>query len=167
MNRKYLPAALIVLVVGEAMIFLPQSIEMHIAPELVTVWEDTVTTDDVFNFNTGSQTLDDMSPYMEVWSDDVVTLNATFTLIEDGTPTFIMNIIDNPTEFYIPGEENIQVEVTGNVIEDQEATVHAGLYTLRPLPAEYITWYPYRFFGYGMAAIGAMASLIFYLRKDN
>ena len=173
MNQKYLPAALIVLVVGVAMIFLPQSIEMHIAPELVTVWEGTDTTEETllghrFTFDTNIQSLDDgMSPYIEVWSDEDVTLNATFTLIEDGTPTFAMNITDNPAQFYIPDDDYIQVHVTGNVIEDQGVTVHAGLYTLRPLPPEYIKWYPYRFFGYGMTAIGAIASLIFYLRKEN
>jgi hypothetical protein len=167
MNRKYLPASIVVLIVSVAMILIPQSIEMHIAPELVTFWVDTVTTENVFNFNTGSQEIDDMSPYMEVWSDDIVTLNTTFALIEDGTPTFIRNITDNPVQFYIPSEEDIQVDVTGNTVENKGATVNAALYALRPLPPEYITWYPYRFFGYGMAAIGAIASIVLYLRKDE
>jgi hypothetical protein len=49
MNRKYLPASIVVLIVSVAMILIPQSIEMHIAPELVTVWVDTVTTENVLN----------------------------------------------------------------------------------------------------------------------
>jgi len=45
--------------------------------------------------------------------------------------------------------------------------VNAGLYTLRSLPPDYITYYPYRFFGYGMAVIGGLASLVFYLRGEK
>lgn len=172
MDRKYLPASLVVLVVGVTMILLPQNIEMHIAPERVTVWEDSASTEKllrehVFTFDTGIQTLEDSSPYMEVWSDDTVTLNATFTLIENGTPTLVINITDNPSEFYIPVDDEAHVQVTGNVIEDQGTTVNAALYTLRPQPPECVTWYPYRFFGYGMTAIGAIASLGFYLKRDE
>ena len=172
MNRKYLPASIVVLLVGVVMVFLPQSIEMHIAPELVTVWEDTAVSENmmgeyVFQFNTGSLTIENSYPYIEVWSEDVVTLNTTFILMEDGTPTLTMNDTDNPAKFYFPGEDPIHVQILGTVIENQETTVHVGLYTLRPLPPEYITWYPYRFFGYGMAAIGAVASLIFYMRKPQ
>jgi len=91
------------------LILLPQNIEVHIAPELVTVWEESATTENTlgehgFLFNTGSQTIEEgTSPYVEVWSGDPVALNTTFALLLDGTTPFNMNITDNPATFMIPG----------------------------------------------------------------
>lgn len=89
MKPNYLSGSIVVTAIWLALILFPQNIEMHIAPELVTVWEKTVTAEEtlhgyMFTFDTGAQTIDDgMAPYVEVWSDDDVTLNTTFTLIEN------------------------------------------------------------------------------------
>ncbi len=173
MKQNYLSVSIVVTVIGLALILFPQNIEMHIAPELVTVWEKTVTAEETllgyrFTFDTGSQTIDDgMSPYVEVWSDEDVTLNTTFTLIENAASTFDMNIMDNPVQFPLPGEDTYQVRIRGTVVEGRETDVNAGMYFLRPVPPEYYTYYPFRFLGYGMAAIGAIASLVFYAKREK
>jgi len=82
-------------------------------------------------------------------------------LIESGTSTFDMNFMDTPVQFLLPGEDTYQVRIEGSVVEGRESDVNAGMYFLRPVTPEYYTYYPYRFFGYGMAAIGAIASLVF------
>jgi hypothetical protein len=173
MKPNYLSVSIVVTAIGLALILFPQNIEMHIAPERVTVWEKTVTAEEtlrgyMFTFDTGSQTIDDgMAPYVEVWSDDDVTLNTTFSLMESGTSTFDMNIMDNRVQFPLPGEDTYQVRIRGTVSEGQETEVYAGMYFLRPVPPEYYSYYPFRFFGYGMAAIGAIASLVFYMKREK
>lgn len=162
-----------VLVIGVALILLPQNIEMNIAPEQVTIWEDTTITEEnlgeySFTLNTDSQEIaEGTSPYVEVWSDEDVTLNTSFAMLLGGSTSLNMNITDNPALFVIPEDNTVQILIKGTVVEGSMTEVNAGLYTLRPLPPEYITYYPYRFFGYGMAAIGAIASLVFYLRRGN
>ncbi len=64
MKPNYLSVSIVVTVIGLALILFPQNIEMHITPELVTVWEKTVTAEETllgyrFTFDTGSQTIDD------------------------------------------------------------------------------------------------------------
>ena len=173
MKPNYFSVSIVVTVIGLALIVFPQNIEMHIAPERVTVWEKTVTAEEtllgyMFTFDTNFQTIDDgMSPYVEVWSDDDVTLNTTFGLMESGTSTFDMNIMDNPVQFLLPGEDTYQVRIRGTVVEERETEVNAGMYFLRPVPPEYYAYYPFRFFGYGMAAIGAIASLVFYMKREK
>jgi len=173
MKPNYFSGSIVVTVIGLALILFPQNIEMHITPELVTVWEKTVTAEEtlrgyMFTFDTGSQTINDgMSPYVEIWSDDDVTLNTTFGLMESGVSTFDMNIMDNPVQFLLPGEDTYQVRIEGTVVEGRETDVNAGMYFLRPVSPEYYTYYPFRFFGYGMAAIGAIASLVFYMKRGK
>jgi len=173
MKPNYLSISIVVTAIGLALILFLQNIEMHIAPELVTVWEQTVTADEtllgyMFTFDTGSQTIDDgMSPYVEVWSDEDVTLNTTFTLIENAASTFDMSIMDNPVQFLLQGEDTYQIRIGGTVVEGRETEVNAGMYFLRPVPPEYYAYYPFRFFGYGMAAIGAIASLVFYRKREK
>ena len=175
MKRNYLSASIFVTVIGLAFILFPQNIEMHIAPELVTVWEGTTTAEKSFygsnydfSFNLGPKDVGDgMSPYVSVWSDEVVMLNTTFTIGEEGVTVFVINITDNPSELLLPGDGIYDVLIEGNVLEETGAEVYAGIYFLRPLPPEYFTYYPYRFFGYGMAVIGALASMIIYLRNRN
>ena len=176
MKRNYLSASIVVTVIGLAFIMFPQNIEMHIAPELVTVWEGTTTAEKSFSgsnydfsFNPDPKDVGDgMSPYVSVWSNEMVTLNTTFTLGEEGVTVFVINITDNPSELLLPGDGAYDVVIEGNVLEETGAEVHAGIYFLRPMQPEYFTYYPFRFFGYGMAVIGALASLVFYLRgKDS
>lgn len=166
MNRRYLPVGIIVLIIGFGFILLPQKIEMHMAPEMVTVWEDKTTTVDDFTFNTGSQSISGgLSPHIKVWSNDMVTLNTSFGLFTDGESNIIMNMTDNPSEFLLPGEGPYHLLINGFVVEGITTEVNTELYYLRPLEPEYMTFYPYRSFGYGMVVIGILASVIFYMRK--
>ena len=92
MKPNYLSGSIVVTVIGLALILFPQNIEMHIAPELVTVWEKTVTAEEtllgyMFTFDTNFQTIDDgMAPYVEVWSDNDVTLNTTLSVSRSFIP---------------------------------------------------------------------------------
>jgi hypothetical protein len=154
----------VVAVLGVAFLFLPQSFTVHLAPEQVTLWEDSAK-GNVFEFDTGEYSVaDGVSPYVEVWSEEDVTLNTTFHLtgmdIKD-----TVNITDNPAEYLLPGEGTWRIHVTGNIVDDGEVTVNAGFYYLRPLEPEKITYYPYRYFGYGMTAIGVIASLAIIARS--
>lgn len=166
MNRRYLPIGIIVLIIGIGFIILPQNIEMHIAPEQVTVWETSESTTDEYTFNTGQHEIGEaMSPYVKVWTLDDTPLNTTFALIGEEWSEFVLNSTENPAEFFLPSDRTVQVIIQGNVIGGTPVEVNAGLYYLNPLPPEIITYYPYRYFGYGMVIIGVIASIIFYLRK--
>lgn len=171
MKRNYLPISIVVTVIGLAFILYPQSIEMHITPELVIVWEGTATAggpDYVYSFSPGPKAIEDaMSPHVSVWSNEMVTLNTTFTIKEEGVTILSLNITDNPSKLLLPGEGTYDVDIAGNVLEGKGAEVYAGIYFLRPVPPEYYMYYPFRFFGYGMAAIGAIASLVFYVKREE
>lgn len=166
MQRNFLIITVVVAVLGVAFMFLPQSFTVHLAPEQVTLWEDNAL-GNVFDFDTGEHiVMDGVSPYVKVWSMDDVKLNTTFQLTgADFTDT--VNITDNPSEYLLPGEGTWRIHVTGNIVEGNEVTVQAGFYYLRPLEPERITYYPYRYFGYGMTTIGVIASLVIVARSSR
>lgn len=161
MEKPYLVISVVVTILGLAFTIYPQSITLHLAPEQVTLWEETLQGTS-YQFDTGEFTIDEgISPYVKVWSDDSVTLNTTFYLIGIGI-TDVFNITDNPSEYLLPGEGTWSIKIKGKIVEGTVETVKAGFYYLRLLEPEHITYYPYRFFGYGMTAIGLMASLVIY-----
>ena len=166
MKQPYLIITVIVTLLGMAFTVLPQTITVHLSPEQVTIWEDSLT-GTTFSFETGEQSIDDgVSPFVTVWSEDSVTLNTTFNLSGmEMTDTY--NITENPSEYLLPGEGTWNIEITGNVVEGTEETVNAGFYYFKLLEPERITYYPYRFFGYGMTAIGLMATLVLYGRRTK
>jgi hypothetical protein len=166
MQKPYLIISVVVTIVGMAFIVLPQSINIHLAPEQVILWEDSLQGTN-YSFATGEYSIDDgVSPYVKVWSLEAVSLNTTFYLSGMGV-TERFNITENPSEYLLPGEGTWSIEITGNIVEDTEETVYAGFYYLRPLEPERITYYPYKFFGYGMTAIGVMATLVIYARSTK
>ena len=163
MKRPFIIISLVVTILGIAFTVLPQNISIHLAPEQVTLWEDSLQGTS-YNFDTGEVTIEEgISPYVKVWSEDAVTLNTTFYLTGMGLSE-IFNITENPSEYLLPGEGTWNIQIAGNIIEGTIETVNAGFYYLRLLEPERITYYPYRFFGYGMTAIGLMASLEIYGR---
>ena len=166
MHRPFLIITVVVTVLGVVFMFMPQSFTVHLAPEQVTLWEDSAV-GNVFDFDTGEHSvLDGVSPYVTVWSEDEFTLNTTFHLTGmDMTDT--INITDNPSEYLLPGEGTWRIQATGNTVEGSEATIYAGFYYLRPLEPERITYYPYRNFGYGVTAIGVIASLVIIARSSR
>ena len=171
MQRNYLTISVIVAVLGVAFIFLPATYTINLAPEEVTLWEDTTTAQSgsdgvIFSFDTGEQVVATGAyPYVKVWSVEDVSLNTTFILTGAGNEEFTMN--NNPSEFIVSEDGAMGIQIHGTVIENQEVDVNAGFYYLRLLEPEQITYYPYRYFGYGMAAIGVIASLVIYLRSKQ
>jgi len=170
MQRSYLTISVVVIIIGVVFIFLPATYEINMAPELVTLWEETKTAQQtaqgtIFSFMTGEYTINDgISPYVKVWSDEEVSLNTTFILVgEEEYEPLVM--LDNPIEALLPGLGPWSVQMDGMVREGTEVEINAGFYYLRPLAPELITYYPYRFFGYGMSAIGVMATLVIYIRS--
>lgn len=170
MQKSYLTISVAVIIIGVAFIFYPAAYEVNLAPELVTVWEDMMIAyqteqGTLFGFETGEQTINDgLSHHVKVWSDEDVSLNTTFILVgEKEYDPLVMQ--DNPAEAFLPGLGMWNIAIEGTVLEGSEAEINAGLYYLRPLEPERVTYYPYRFFGYGMAAIGAVASIAIYIRS--
>lgn len=166
MNRRYLPIGIIVLIIGVGFILLPQKIEMHIAPELVTVWETMIPSFGEYSLDTGQHEIGNvMAPYVRLWTNASKEINTTFTLVGEEGDDFTYNTLDNPAEFMLPSDGTVQVLITGEFLEEGSTMVNAGLFYLNPMEPEIITFYPYRFFGYGMVVIGVLASIVFYLRK--
>ena len=161
MQRSYLLISVVVSVLGVAFMFLPQSIQFEAPPERETLWEDEVR-DSVYRFEPGDLSMvDGVSPFVKVWSEENVKLNTTFYLIV-GNLNESVTIIDNPTEYLLPGEGNWSIQITGYIVEESEALIYAGYYYLIFSEPTRITFYPYRYFGYGMTMIGVMASLAIY-----
>jgi hypothetical protein len=148
-------------ILGIAFMFLPQSIQVQLPPEQETLWEDEIR-GSVYRFEPGELSIvDGVSSYVKVWSEESITLNTTFYLIF-GELNESVNIIDNPTKHSLPGEGAWSIQITGNIVEETEALIYASTYYLIfPEPTR-ITFYPYRYFGYGMTMIGVMASLAIY-----
>ena len=172
MQRNYLTISVLVTILGVAFIFLPATYTINLAPEEVTLWEDTAKAQigsegAIFSFSTGEQVVTSgVYPYVKVWSLEDVSLNTTFTLTgTGGEEEFTMT--DNPSEYALSGGGTFSVQITGKVVENQEIDVNAGFYYLRLLEPELITYYPYRYFGYGMLAIGVIASLLIYIRSKE
>lgn len=166
MRKNYLTITIVVTIIGIVFVFLPQTYTIHLAPEQVTLWEDTAT-GTTYSFNTGIQSINyGISPTVKVWSNDMVTLNTSF-IVTGMDETIPWNITDNPTELWLPGEGDWSIEITGNVVEGESTEINAGFYYLRPLEPETVTYYPYRYFGYGMMAIGLVASLVVYMRTKR
>lgn len=164
MNRSYLIITVVVAVLGVAFMLLSQSFTVHLAPEQVTLWEDT-SEGNMFSFDTGEYIIvEGVSPYVKVWSKEAVMLNTTFYLTGFNL-TDTLNITDNPSEYLLPGTGTWRVQASGNIVESNKTTVYAGFYYLRLLEPEKITYYPYRYFGYGMTLIGVMASLVIFARS--
>lgn len=159
MQKQYLIISIAVTLLGIAFTVYPQHIDINLAPEHITLWEDS-SIGTSFNFNTGEHSIDDgIYPIAKVWSEDSVTLNTTFHLSGMNlSETF--NVSDNPSQYHLPGEGTWNIVITGNIPENTEETVYAEVYYLRLLEPERVTYYPYKFFGYGMTAIGLITSLV-------
>ena len=103
MQRNYLTISILVTVLGVAFILLPATYTINLAPEEVTLWEDTMKAQlgpngAFFSFNTGEHVvLSGVYPYVKVWSLDNISLNTTIILTGAGGGEFQMS--DNPSEF--------------------------------------------------------------------
>ena len=162
MQRRYLIISVIVTALGIVFMFMPQSIMLQPAPEKITLWEEEVygTT---YSFDTGEHSIvDGFSPYVRIWGIGSVTLNTTIKLTGEEERE-IVNITGNPTEYSLPKTGAWRIRIAGNIIEETQVTVNAGFYYFKPQELERITYYPYRFFGYGMTMIGVMTSLAIYV----
>ena len=172
MQRNYLSISFIVIIIGVVFIFLQATYTVNLAPEQVAIWEDGVRAKQdlhgtVFSFDTGEQIIGDgVYSYVKVWCEEAVTLNATFRLTGGGKSEYF-NMVGNPSEYLLPGEGAWSVQVEGTVVEKNIVDVNAGFYYLRPLEPEHITYYPYRYFGYGMTTMGVIASLVIYLKSNK
>lgn len=166
MHRSYLIITVVVAVLGVAFMLLPQSFTVYLAPEQIILWEDSVQ-GNMYNFDTGEiSIIEGVSPYVKVWSESNVILNTTFYTTEMNI-TDRVNSKDNPSEYLLPGIGTWRVQASGNIVEGNETTIYAGFYYLRLREPETITYYPYRYFGYGMTGIGVMASLVIFARSSR
>ena len=172
MQRNYLVVTVLVAVIGVAFIFFPVTYVINLAPEHVTLWMDNETTQlgstgEVFSFDTGTHVVDEgVYPVIEVWSNESVTL-ATLFILTSGGNSETLNITDNPAQCFLPSSGAWSAHIEGTVSGGDSVNVNAEFYYMRLMEPDHITYFPYRYFGYGMLAVGILASLGIYLRTRS
>ena len=172
MQRNYLVVTIFVAVIGAAFIFFPVTYEINLAPEHVTLWMDNETTKlgstgEIFSFDTSTQVVDEgVYPVIEVWSNESVMLATLFTLTSGGnTETF--SITDNPAQCFLPSSGTWSAHINGTASGEDTVNVNADFYYMLLMEPDHITYYPYKYFGYGMFAVGILASLVIYLKTSR
>ena len=163
--------SLVVVVIGVGLFFFPQSIEIHPFPELVVLWNSSITTslvgdEHAFSFETSGHSFDDgYSPSVYVFNREGSTMNATITFEEID---LTMNDTGNQFDFYVPMELDIGFSLEGTVETGEPIMIIASLTYLRPTPSDYMTIYPYRSFGLGMFIVGIItAGLSFWSTRSK
>ncbi|MCW4049878.1 MAG: hypothetical protein NWE89_09100 [Candidatus Bathyarchaeota archaeon] len=172
MKRNYLPIAVVVLVLGVGLSFYPMNIEISLMDEIVTPWNETTTTeksfygsDQEFTFRTGKiEMVDGFGPSLEIISANGEIMNASAVNFDD-TDAFIVlfNESQPVLEFFIEESATYDLEIEGVVFSEDATNVTATFTYFRHMKPESYTIYPYRFFGYGMAGVGVIASAIAYM----
>jgi len=171
--NRYLPVTVLVLALGVGMMLYPEYVEIHVADELVTLWTETRTTigasgaSQEFSFRTGRLSMGEEGflPVLEITNSGEAVMNATVvdTLHPDA---FAAPMDENGTELSYLLEEtgSFDLEVEGSADSEGPVQVTATLFHFRHVPPQMLTVYPYRFFGYGMTAVGLLATALVYAR---
>lgn len=161
-NSKIISLA--ILVIGLALTLFPQRIEMHIYPEEVQAWEDSMELGGAlpepewvpFEFDTGELSTDEgFDHIIYVANSESVLMNVTFWLVEDdGALTDWGSIIDETAMIMPPESTSVRFLISGSAFLDASVTVEAWFQYLRSVPSEYFWVFPYRYPGIAVVAIG-------------
>ena len=168
MKRNYLPVTVVVLVLGVGLSFIPQTVELRQPDEIVTLYNQTATTESVdgevqeFTFNTGRvDTVDGFSPTLILTNSADGTMNAS--VVDLGHPSNIiehMNESQSTLTYQVVEAGSHDLEIVGRVYVDEPVEVTAAFIYYRHTPPEIYTYHPYRYFGLGMASVGVVATAI-------
>ena len=171
---RYLPVTIIVLILGVGMILYPENIEIHIADEKVTLWTETKSTSRVFygapqefSFRTGPLTMDQNGflPVLEITNSGGAVMNATVVdALHSDAFAAAMNETGAELTYLLEVTGSFDLDVEGSADSDGPVQVTATLFHFRHVPPQMLTLYPYRFFGYGMTAVGLLATALGYMR---
>jgi len=168
MKRNYLPITVVVLVLGAGLAVIPQTVELSQPDELVTLYNQTTITKSIdgatqeYEFKTGRvRMVDGFSPTLILTNSADVEMNATvvnldhpdgYTASMDESQSFIVYEIEEAGSY--------DLEIAGRVYIDEPMEVTAAFIYYRHTPPEHYTYYPYRYFGLGMASVGIVATAI-------
>jgi hypothetical protein len=169
MKRNYLPVTVVVLVLGAGLSFIPQTVELRQPDELVTLYNQTTTTKESvdgevqeFTFRTGRvDTVDGFGLTLILTNSADETMNAS--VVDLGHPSNIieyMNESKSTLTYQVEEAGSHDLEIAGRVIVGEPVEVTAAFIYYRHTPPEIYTYYPYRFFGLGMASVGVVATAI-------
>ena len=169
MKRNYLPVTVVVIVLGVGLSLIPETVELSQPYELVTVYNQTETTKQSidgaaqeFTFRTGRvETTDGFSPTLILTNSADETMNASVVdLGHPGTIIEYMNESQSTLTYQVEEAGSYDLEIAGWVIVDEQVEVTAAFIYYRHTPPERYTYYPYRYFGLGMASVGVVATAI-------
>jgi hypothetical protein len=168
MKRNYLPITVVVLVLGAGLSVIPQTVELSQPDELVTLYNQTTITKPFdgatheYTFRMGRvDTVDGFSPTLILTNSADVEMNATVVNLDhpDGY-TASMDESQSFIVFEIEEAGSYDLEIAGRVYVDEPVEVTAAFIYYRHAPPEHYTYYPYRYFGFGMASVGIVATAI-------
>lgn len=170
MERNYLPVSLAITLIGLALIFLPSKVEVYPMDELVTLWNETAPTIghsetlQSFSFRTGAFSITDgYGPWIEIINMEDGAVNATIVNIaEPETMVVPQENASAMRTYLVEDSDSYDMEITGLVEAMGQVNVSASFYHWRHTPMDTFVYYPFRFFGLGMTAIGLIATGIFY-----
>jgi len=155
---------LVILLIGIVLTVFPQRVEMHIQPEQVLIWEDSLEFGEdssepewvPFEFITGELSMSDgFDPMLYVANSASALMNVTFWLVEDdGALTDWFSQMDESMMILLPEDSPVSFLIAGSAFLDETVTVEAWAYHLRAVPSEYFWFFPYRLPGIAVAAIG-------------
>ena len=168
MKRNYLPIMVVVLVLGAGLSVIPQTVEFSQPDELVTLFNQTTITKSVdgatqeFTFRTGRvETVDGFSPTLMLTNSVDMEMNATAVNLDHPEAHIAsMNESLSFMVYEIEESSSYDLEIAGWVYVDEPVEVTAAFIIYRHTPSEHYTYYPYRYFGLGMASVGIVATAI-------
>jgi hypothetical protein len=171
---RYLPITIIVLLLGIGMILYPENIEIHIADEKVTLWNETRSTSDAFgeaaqefSLRTGRLSMDEdgFLPVLKITNNGGAIMNATVVdVLHPDALAAALNETGAELTYLLEETGSFYLEVEGSAESEATVQVTADFFHFRHVPPQMLTLYPYRFFGLGMAAVGLLATAFVYAR---
>jgi hypothetical protein len=168
MKRNYLPITVVVLVLGAGLSVIPQTVELSQPAELVTLYNQTTITKPVdgatqeYTFRTGRvDMVDGFSPTLILTNSADGEMNATVVNLDHpDTIMEYMNESQSVMVYQVEEAGSYDLEIVGLVYVDEPVGVTAAFIYYRHAPPEHYTYYPYRYFGLGMASVGVVATAI-------
>ena len=172
--RRYLPVMVAVLLLGVGLALYPEIVEMHAADEQVTLWTQTGTTSKAlygasqgFSFRTGPLSMDEdgFMPVLEITSSGGSAMNATVVdILNPEAFAAPMNRTGEALAYLLEDTGSFDMEIEVYADAESPVQVTAVVFYFRHVPSWMVIFYPYRFFGVGMAAVGLLALAFVYVR---
>lgn len=168
MKRNYLPITVVVLLLGAGLSVIPQTVEFSQPDELVTLYSQTIKTKPIdgatheYTFRTGRvERVDGFSPTLMLTNSADMKMNATAVNL-DYPDAYLASIEESQSSIVYEIEEagSYDLEIAGRVYVDEPVEVTAEFIYYRHTPPEHYTYYPYRYFGLGMASVGIVTTAI-------